>query len=176
MLAGHRPCCRRLARLLHQRWRPPDLPPLSSAPPPLLPPLDGGAPPLPPLDQAPPPLASLLPASGGNEISFQDGARYVGDVQNGQPNGQGEIAYADGSRYTGQFRDGLRDGQGQMALTDGLIYDGRVLNGIRSMAKAASHGLMALSIPVTSSTVSALARAYTNGHQARAMKAASMIA
>lgn len=102
----------------------PDLPPLSSAPPPLLPPLDGGAPPLPPLDQAPPPLASLLPASGGNEISFQDGARYVGDVQNGQPNGQGEIAYADGSRYTGQFRDGLRDGQGQMALTDGLIYDG----------------------------------------------------
>ena len=102
----------------------PDLSPLSSAPPPLLPPLDGGAPPLPPLDQAPPPLASLPPASGGNEISFQDGARYVGDVQNGQPNGQGEMAYADGSRYTGQFRDGLRDGQGQMALTDGLIYDG----------------------------------------------------
>jgi hypothetical protein len=65
----------------------PDLPPLSSAPPPFLPPLDGGAPPLPSLDQAPPPLASLPPASGGNEISFQDGARYVGDVQNGQPNG-----------------------------------------------------------------------------------------
>lgn len=100
----------------------PDLPPLTNAPPPLLPPLDGAPPPLPPVDAAPPPLAAL--PSGGSEITFQDGARYVGDVQNGQPNGQGEMTYADGSRYTGQFREGLRDGQGQMTLTDGLVYNG----------------------------------------------------
>jgi hypothetical protein len=118
---------------------PPPLPPLDApaAPAmaaPALPPLTGAPPPLPPVDAAPPPLAALPPAAappaplpqgpGGSEITFQDGARYVGDVQNGQPNGQGEMTYADGSRYTGQFRDGLRDGQGQMSLTDGLVYEG----------------------------------------------------
>lgn len=84
----------------------PDLPPLTNAPPPLL----------------PPPLAAL--PSGGSEITFQDGAGYFGDVQNGQPNGQGEMTYTDGSRYRGQFHEGLRDGQGQMTLTDGLVYNG----------------------------------------------------
>ena len=117
---------------------PPELAPpapvmTDAAPPPLVAPamvsVDvGGLPPLlPPLDSAPPPLASLPPAgtaSGRNAINFQDGARYVGGVQNGQPNGHGEMSYADGSCYAGQCREGLRDGPGQMALTDWLVYDG----------------------------------------------------
>ena len=99
------------------------------APPPLAPfgapPADMmAAPPAPPMISSAAPMLSA-PSSGGTEIAFQDGARYVGEVQNGQPEGTGEMVYADGAKYAGAFRSGLRNGVGRLELADGLIYEGQ---------------------------------------------------
>ena len=42
-------------------------------------------------------------------INYSDGGVYVGEVRNGQRNGQGTYTYASGSVYVGEYRDGERD-------------------------------------------------------------------
>jgi len=66
---------------------------------------------------------SNLPECSGTDISlwtnchgtsdFVTGHKYVGEWQEGKPNGQGTFIYLDGRRqYVGQFRDGKFSGKG----------------------------------------------------------------
>ena len=56
-------------------------------------------------------LMSLASVSYGQVeiINYSDGGVYVGEVRNGQRNGQGTYTYASGSVYVGEYRDGERD-------------------------------------------------------------------
>jgi len=38
--------------------------------------------------------------------------KYVGEIKNGEPNGQGTLTWTDGTKYVGMFKDGKRNGQG----------------------------------------------------------------
>ena len=44
-------------------------------------------------------------------VTFPDGARYKGSLQNGIPHGDGTIIYTDGSEYSGEWRSGNSHGQ-----------------------------------------------------------------
>ena len=48
------------------------------------------------------------------DFTFSDGARYVGEVRNGQWNGRGTYTGPDGYTYVGEFKDGEKNGQGTM--------------------------------------------------------------
>ena len=41
----------------------------------------------------------------GNE---EDHGKYVGDIENGIPNGQGKLTFSDGSKYEGEWKEGKR--------------------------------------------------------------------
>jgi len=67
----------------------------------------------------------------GNE---KKNRKYVGDIRNGEPNGQGTLIFPDGDKYVGKFKDGEYHGQGTYTLHDGAKYvgefkDGKVWNG-----------------------------------------------
>jgi len=58
---------------------------------------------------------------------FDDGdekkdVKYVGEIENGVPNGQGTFTYPDGSKYVGEWKDGKEHGQGTATLPDGSKY------------------------------------------------------
>jgi hypothetical protein len=64
----------------------------------------------------------------GNEE--KDTGHYVGDIENGFPNGQGTFTFADnGRQYVGEFKDGLPNGQGTFTHTDGGKYEGEFKDG-----------------------------------------------
>jgi len=44
---------------------------------------------------------------------------YVGEVENGIPNGQGVFTYPDGRKYVGEFRKGIQRGQGTNTFING---------------------------------------------------------
>ena len=59
---------------------------------------------------------------------------YVGDIRNGEPNGQGTHISPNGDKYVGKFKDGEYHGQGTYTFHDGAKYvgefkEGRVWNG-----------------------------------------------
>ena len=65
---------------------------------------------------------------GMEELTFDDGSRYVGEVENGQPNGTGTMYWpeddAEGKdHYTGYFKDGARNGYGEMYWRNGNRYE-----------------------------------------------------
>jgi len=58
---------------------------------------------------------------------------YVGEVQDGVPNGQGTHTFPSGQKYVGEFKDGLSHGQGTYTWLDGRKYVGAFKDGL-------SHG------------------------------------
>jgi hypothetical protein len=59
----------------------------------------------------------------GNE---KKNGKYVGEIENGKPNGQGIETYPSGSKYVGEWKDGVRNGQGTYTQYVSLLYpDGR---------------------------------------------------
>ena len=107
-----------------------------------------------------PPLFGLSKGSGvlffryGNEdvgwYEDDDGSKsgkYLGDIENGKPNGQGKVTWSVGDKYlgewkegkyhgdgiynfhygdkyVGEFKDGKKHGKGKFTNTDGGWYDG----------------------------------------------------
>jgi hypothetical protein len=76
---------------------------------------------------------SFLPVFLSNAqetITLPDGAKYVGEMKDGKPNGEGTITFPDGSKYVGQVQDGQPNGLGTKTKPDltqqtGVWKDGK---------------------------------------------------
>jgi hypothetical protein len=62
------------------------------------------------------------------EVDFPNGEKYVGEVREGQPNGQGTYTWANGAKYVGQWNNGQRNGQGTYIWPNGERYVGQFRN------------------------------------------------
>ena len=65
----------------------------------------------------------------GRSIWFEDGdekndGKYVGEIENGKPNGTGTIIYPDGEKYLGEWKNGKKHGQGTYTYPKGSEYVG----------------------------------------------------
>jgi len=65
---------------------------------------------------------------------FRDGdekrdRKYVGDIENGGPNGQGTLTFPDGRKYVGGFKHWVRNGQGTLTKPNGDKYVGEFRDG-----------------------------------------------
>ena len=69
-------------------------------------------------------LASVSYGQAIETINYPNGDVYVGEVRNGQRNGQGTFTYASGSVYVGEYRDDQRNGQGTYTYADGSVQNG----------------------------------------------------
>ena len=69
--------------------------------------------------------------NGQGTFIWSDGTKYVGEYKNGLPNGQGTETWSDGSKYVGEFKDGKWDGQGTITWSDGTKYVGEYKNNKR---------------------------------------------
>ena len=65
------------------------------------------------------------------EITFKDGAKYVGEWKNNKRNGQGTATFPDGENYVGEYKDDKKNGQGTNIWPDGQKYVGEWKNGKR---------------------------------------------
>ena len=50
--------------------------------------------------------------------------KYVGEIENGIPDGQGTKTLPSGGKYLGEWKNGKYDGQGTYTYTDGRKYEG----------------------------------------------------
>ena len=64
----------------------------------------------------------------GNLV-FDDGSKYVGEMENGFPNGIGTYYFANGNKYEGEMKRGLFSGVGRLTFPNGEKYEGYFLNG-----------------------------------------------
>lgn len=62
------------------------------------------------------------------EVDFPNGEKYVGEVREGQPNGQGTYTWANGAKYVGQWTNGQRNGRGLYLWPNGERYVGEFKN------------------------------------------------
>lgn len=53
---------------------------------------------------------------------------YVGELQNGEPNGYGVYTYENGDQYTGFWKNGQKDGPGTLCYASGAVYIGQWVN------------------------------------------------
>ena len=62
---------------------------------------------------------------GWNEYGNKDyHAKYEGEIENGQPNGQGKWSLQNGNKYEGEYKDGKIDGKGTQTFSDGGKWTG----------------------------------------------------
>jgi hypothetical protein len=66
-----------------------------------------------------------------DQINYEDGAIYKGDIENDEPNGKGQMTWVDGSTYDGEWLEGMHHGQGKYTWVDGASYEGRWVNGVK---------------------------------------------
>jgi hypothetical protein len=76
-----------------------------------------------------PTACSPAPSNGQVKITYDSGQRYVGQVQDGERNGEGTQAWPDGSRYAGHFQNDKWNGYGTFTWPDGTRYVGAWLDG-----------------------------------------------
>ena len=55
--------------------------------------------------------------------------KYVGEIENGLPNGQGTYTNLNGYKYVGEFKDGGRHGKGTYTWSNGRMYVGEFKDG-----------------------------------------------
>lgn len=60
-------------------------------------------------------------ANGQGKYAYKDGSRYMGDFNNGMPEGNGVVYYKSGDRYEGGWKQSAPHGQGIMYYTDGQV-------------------------------------------------------
>ena len=67
--------------------------------------------------------------NGTGSITFPDGQKYEGEWKDGKRNGQGTYTFRSGAKYVGEHKDGKKHGQGTYTYTDGRKYVGEFKNG-----------------------------------------------
>ena len=70
----------------------------------------------------------------GSDLFYLTGDNYVGEYQNGKPEGKGQYTWSSGAVYTGDFKDGMKHGKGKWRSTRGPqanIYEGDYVNGMK---------------------------------------------
>jgi hypothetical protein len=55
--------------------------------------------------------------------------KYVGEIENGLPNGQGTYTWSDGRKCVGEYKDGKLNGQGIFTDPNGTMYVGKYKDG-----------------------------------------------
>ena len=65
---------------------------------------------------------------------FKDGdekkdGKFLGEIENGIPNGQGTVTWTEHGKYVGEYKNGERNGQGTFTWNDGLKYVGKWKDG-----------------------------------------------
>ncbi len=85
---------------------------------------------------------SNLPACQGSEVSRWSncvgtntsisGNKYVGEFQDGKPNGQGTVTFENGNKYVGEWKYGKINGQGTYTFANGNKYVGEYKDGKRN--------------------------------------------
>ena len=74
----------------------------------------------------------FLSLENGELVYYEEGdddneGKYVGEIDNGEPNGQGTFIWSDGTKYVGEYKNGKR--------WNGIYYDqygnirGKTVNG-----------------------------------------------
>jgi hypothetical protein len=63
-------------------------------------------------------------------LTFANGSRYIGEFNEGKPNGQGKLIFRNGAQYEGEVRDGVPSGRGPYLYGNGMHYAGQFLNGL----------------------------------------------
>ena len=58
------------------------------------------------------------------EIKYNDGSKYIGEVVNGLAEGKGIYCWKSGSRYEGEWRNGKKEGKGILYFNEGSLYEG----------------------------------------------------
>ena len=46
--------------------------------------------------------------------------KYVGEINNREPNGSGSLTFSNGGKYVGEWKDGKEHGQGTLTTPDGF--------------------------------------------------------
>ena len=65
---------------------------------------------------------------GNGTLTYSNGDKYEGEWKDGEPNGQGTFTF-NGMKYVGEFKDGEVDGQGTYISHDGRKYEGEWKDG-----------------------------------------------
>jgi hypothetical protein len=72
---------------------------------------------------------------GKGVLTWADGSRYEGEVNEGMMHGSGTLVWGDGRKYTGSFSYGLRHGRGSMEelspYGSTAKYEGQWVNGLK---------------------------------------------
>ena len=71
-------------------------------------------------------LAGTVFAGERGVKEYEDGARYEGELRDGEPHGQGVKTWPDGERHEGEFRDGQLY-EGVLTLPDGERWEGKIV-------------------------------------------------
>ncbi len=73
--------------------------------------------------------------TGEGTFLFDNGQRFVGNFNKGEPSGEGILFYPNGERYMGHFVNGLAHGQGRYLYTNGSSRKGVWFEGVLRSAK-----------------------------------------
>ena len=68
--------------------------------------------------------------NGFGTATFPDGRKYVGRFRDGEPNGHGTVTVPDERKYVGEFKDGVPNGRGTATLPNGQVYVGQFQSGM----------------------------------------------
>ena len=63
------------------------------------------------------------------EIALPGGGKFVGEVEEGLPEGYGVETHGDGDSYHGSFKKGVKEGLGEYRFKDGRVYTGQFRGG-----------------------------------------------
>ena len=77
-------------------------------------------------------LSSFLIYSEEETGTLFDESKYLGERENGVPQGQGTYTWSDGEKYEGEWKDGQAHGQGIHTSLEGYKYDGEWTEGERN--------------------------------------------
>jgi hypothetical protein len=61
--------------------------------------------------------------------TLPNGAKYIGDMKDGEPSGRGTERWPNGGMYEGEFRHGIPNGKGTLTWPDGTKFVGQVRRG-----------------------------------------------